>query len=73
MRLKSLHKKAITSMLYLDLLDKNTTGLSEVIFLGLNVRIIYYLRKNVNACNHFSKFYCVFNINISISLIYGNR
>lgn len=37
MRLKSLHKKAITSMLYLDLLDKNITGLSEVIFLGLNV------------------------------------
>lgn len=32
MRLKSVHKKATTSMLYLDSLDKNTTGLLEVIF-----------------------------------------
>lgn len=51
-------------MLYLDLLDKNTTGLSEVIFLGLNVWIIYYLRKMWNACIHFYKFYCVFNIKL---------
>lgn len=61
MRLKSVHKKATTSMLYLDSLDKNTTGLLEVIFLGIK-RLNHLLpAKNVNACNHFHKFYCVFN------------
>lgn len=61
MRLKSVHKKATTSMLYLDSLDKNTTGLLEVIFLGIK-RLNHILpAKNVNACNHFHKFYCVFN------------
>lgn len=44
MRLKSVHKKATTSMLYLDSLDKNTTGLLEVIFLGIK-RLNHYLRK----------------------------
>lgn len=61
MRLKSVHKKATTSMLYLDSLDKNTTGLLEVIFWGIK-RLNHLLpAKNVNACNHFHKFYCVFN------------
>lgn len=73
MRLKSVHKKATTSMLYLDSLDKNTTGLLEVIFLGIK-RLNHLLpAKNVNACNHFHKFYCVLTVKFSIPLIYGNR
>lgn len=61
MWLKSVYKKVIISMLYLDLFDKNIIGLLEVIFLGIKCLNYLLFVKNVNVCNYFYKFYCVFN------------